>query len=97
MAPSPAAPSSSIFLDREAEERMHRLAVRKDQPSDSLVREAITQYLEREETREALHADALKAWEAFQDDGLHLGAGEAEAWLERLESGDDADPPACHD
>lgn len=76
---------------------MHRLAAQRDQPSGNLVREAIGQYLDREEARAALHADALKAWERFQDDGLHVDAGEAETWLQRLEAGDDADPPACHD
>jgi hypothetical protein len=40
--------------------------------------------------------DALSAWRAYQADGLHLSAEEADAWLEKLEAGDDVEPPACH-
>jgi predicted transcriptional regulator len=62
------------------------------------MREAIAQYVEREEKREArsekrearsekreaLKHDALRAWEACQVDGLQLTAEDAEAWLAKL-------------
>ena len=38
------------------------------------MREAIAQYVEREEKREALNRDTLRAWEEFQTTGLHTTA-----------------------
>jgi predicted transcriptional regulator len=60
------------------------------------MREAIEQYLDREEKRDAFHQDALSAWAEYQITGLHVTAEEADAWLARLEAGKDADPPKCH-
>lgn len=39
---------------------------------------------------------ALAAWAAYQATGEHVTAAEAEAWLARLEAGEDAEPPAAH-
>jgi predicted transcriptional regulator len=61
-----------------------------------MMREAIAQYLEREERREAFRQDGIRAWEEYQATGLHLIEAEADAWLAELEAGRDADPPACH-
>ncbi len=52
--------------------------------------------VEREEKREAFRQDTLKAWEAFRATGQHVNAEEADAWMARLEQGDDLDPPPCH-
>ena len=59
------------------------------------MREAITQYVDREEKREAFRQDTLKAWEAFRSNGLHVTADEADAWMAQLEQGNDIEPPEC--
>jgi predicted transcriptional regulator len=59
--------------------------------------EAIEQYVEREERRERLRQDALAAWAEYKASGRHVTAAEAEAWLARLEAGEDAEPPSPHD
>ena len=51
--------------------------------------EAIRQYVEREEKREVFKQDALCAWQAYQQSGLHLTLEEADGWLAKLEAGDD--------
>ena len=61
------------------------------------VRPAITQYVDREEMREAFRQDSLKAWESFRATGLHVSADEADAWMAQLEHGQDVEPPECHD
>jgi predicted transcriptional regulator len=61
-----------------------------------MMREAIAQYVEREEKREALRRDGLRAWDAYQDTGLHATHAEADAWLAQLAAGDDQEPPVCH-
>ena len=51
------------------------------------MREAIYQYVDREEKREAFRQDALQAWEAFRATGQHVTADQADAWLAQLEQG----------
>lgn len=47
--------------------------------------------------RESLREDALAAWESYQTTGLHLTEEEADEWLAKLEAGEDAPLPECHD
>jgi len=61
-----------------------------------MMREAILQYVEREEKRESFRRDGMRAWAEYQETGLHLNESEADAWLARLEAGQDEDPPECH-
>jgi predicted transcriptional regulator len=84
-----------IKLDEDTKARLKRLADARQRTSQWLMREAITHYVEREEKREAFRQDTLKAWEAYRATGLHLSAEEADAWLAKLEEGEDLDPPAC--
>jgi predicted transcriptional regulator len=46
--------------------------------------------------REQLRQDLLAAWNHYQTTGLHATAEEADAWLARLEAGEDAEAPECH-
>ncbi|MBC7162511.1 MAG: transcriptional regulator [Immundisolibacter sp.] len=60
------------------------------------MREAISQYVEREEKREAFRQDGINAWNEYQITGLHVTVEEADAWLAKLEAGQDIEPPECH-
>lgn len=60
------------------------------------MREAIEQYVEREERREQFRQSGLAAWTEYEATGLHLTAEEADAWLARLEADEDAQVPECH-
>jgi predicted transcriptional regulator len=60
-----------------------------------MMREAIQQYVEREEKREAFRQDGIKAWNEYQATGLHVTQEKADAWLAKLEAGQDVVPPAC--
>ena len=90
-------PTTSLKLDAELKIRVHRLAEARRRSAHWIMREAIEQYVEREERRQQLHQDALAAWDEYQATGRHVTDGEAEAWLARLEAGDDSDPPSPHD
>ena len=61
-----------------------------------IMRQAIQDYVEREEKRETFKQDARRAWEDYQRNGLHLTAAEADEWLAKLELGDNAELPTCH-
>ncbi len=80
---------TSLKLDTDIKTRLERLAEARRRSADWLMREAIEQYIEREERRDSLRQDALAAWAAYQATGLHVTAEEADNWLARLEAGDD--------
>ena len=89
--------TSTVKLDNETKERVRRLAAARRRSPHWVMREAVEQYVEREEKREQLRQDALAAWAEYQTTGLHVTAKEADAWLAKLEAGKDAAPPKCHD
>jgi len=88
---------TSIKLDEAVKDRIRNLAEARRRSPHWVMREAIEQYLEREERREAVRQDALLAWEEYRQTGRHVTFEEADAWLAKLEAGEDADPPECHD
>jgi predicted transcriptional regulator len=88
--------TTSLKLDTATKERIHRLASARRRSPHWVMREAVEQYLEREEKREHLRHDALAAWAEYQTTGLHLTAAEADAWLAKLEAGKRAVAPKCH-
>jgi predicted transcriptional regulator len=88
--------TASLKLDSATKERIRRLASVRRRSPHWLMREAVEQYVEREEKREQLRQDALAAWAEYQTTGLHVTAGEADAWLAKLESGKHATVPKCH-
>lgn len=90
------ATATSIKLDDELKGRVQHLAEARRRTSHWIMREAIAQYVEREEKREAFKQDAIRAWEDYQRTGLHLTLEQADAWLAKLEAGEDVEPPKCH-
>ena len=89
--------TTSVKLAAETKKRVQRLATARRRSPHWVMREAIEQYVEREEQREQLRQDALAAWTHYQTTGLHVTAEEADAWLAKLEAAKDAAPPKCHD
>ncbi|WP_421359511.1 CopG family ribbon-helix-helix protein [Agrobacterium rosae] len=86
----------AVKLDPDVHARMRKLAETQHRSTHYLMREAIAQYVEREEKRETFRQEALVAWSAYQENGLHLKQGEADDWLAQLEAGQDVEPPECH-
>lgn len=86
----------AIKVDPEIKERVNRLASARHRTPHWLMREAIRQYVEREEKREAFRQDAISAWNEYQATGLHATMEEADTWLAELEAGKDVEPPECH-
>jgi predicted transcriptional regulator len=87
--------TTSVKLDIKTKERVQRLASVCRRSAHWIMREAIEQYVDREEKREQLRQDALAAWTHYQTTGLHATAEEADSWLAKLESGKEAAPPKC--
>lgn len=92
----PTSSTTSLKLDTELKERVQRLAAVRRRTPHWLMREAVEQYVSREEMREKLRQDALAAWNHYQTTGLHATGEEVDAWLAKLEAGEDAEAPECH-
>jgi predicted transcriptional regulator len=88
--------TTSLKLDSAIKERIQRLAAARRRSPHWVMREAVEQYVEREEKREQLRNDVLAAWADFQTTGVHLTAKEADAWLAKLEAGKRPAMPKCH-
>jgi predicted transcriptional regulator len=86
-----------IEINNEIKERLKRLADARQRTPDWLMREAILQYVEREERRQTFRQDAIDAWNEYQPSGLHVSKKEADAWFEKLEAGEDTEPPEGQD
>ena len=92
---SPSRPMS-VKIDAETRARIEHLAEARHRTTHWIMREAISQYVEREEKREAFREDVIQAWNEYQETGLHATAGEVDAWLESWGTDNELPAPACH-
>jgi predicted transcriptional regulator len=86
----------AVKLDEATRARLQKLADARDRTPHWILREAIAEFLEREEKREAFRQAALEAWQEYELTGMHVTQSEADAWLSRLEDGETCEPPECH-
>jgi predicted transcriptional regulator len=92
----PSASTTSLKLDPAIKERIQHLAEARRRTSHWIMREAIEEYVSREEKRQSFLQDAQTAWEDYQLNGLHLTDNEIGEWIAKLEAGEDAELPECH-
>lgn len=90
------ASATSIKLDDDMKRRVQHLAKARQRTSHWIMREAIAQYVKREEKRETLRLDTLRAWDEFQATGLHATAQEVDRWLESWGTDAELPAPECH-
>ena len=90
----PSSTTTSLKIDAELKERVQRLATARKRSAHWIMREAVEEYVGREEKHERLKQEALAAWAHYQETGLHVTGDEADAWLAKLEAGEDAEAPA---
>ena len=88
--------SVAIRIDPDIRDRLKRLATARQRTPHWLMREAISQYVAREEKRETFCQDGMNAWNEYQSNARHATFEEADAWLAKLESGQDVAPPEWH-
>jgi len=94
--PHIAAKTMSVKLDVDTRARVESLAEARHRSAHWVMREAITQYVDREERREAFRKDTIKAWEEYQETGLHATAAEVDDWLASWGSESEIPAPECH-
>lgn len=86
----------AVKLDQETRDRLKRLADSRDRSTHWMLREAVAQFVAREEQREAFREAGLRAWQEYQATGQHVAHEDVDAWLAKLEAGEEADIPECH-
>ncbi len=64
--------ATSVKLDDDLKSRIQHLAETRHRSAHWIMREAIRDYVEREEARESFKQEALASWTAYQETG-HLG------------------------
>lgn len=94
--PAVAAKTLSVKMDDQMRDRIKNLANARHRTAHWVMREAITQYVEREEKREAFLRDTIQSWEDYQATGLHLTGDEVIAWLETWGTDNEMAAPECH-
>jgi predicted transcriptional regulator len=86
-----------LKIDDELKGRVQHLASLRHRSPHSIVREAIQQYVEREEARESFKQEATASWTAYQETGRHLTGQEVQAWLQTWGTDTEVELPECHE
>ena len=86
----------AIKIDEDTRNRVKRLAEARQRSSHWMMLEAIRQYVEREEKREAFRQDGVNAWNEYQATGLHVTGDEVIAWLDSWGEENEQAAPVCH-
>jgi predicted transcriptional regulator len=93
---SASAPTVGVKIDPLMKQRLQRLAKARHRTPHLVMREAIEQYVDREEKREALRQDVLHSLQEYDETGLHVTGDEAIAWLQTWGTDAEKDAPQCH-
>lgn len=85
-----------VKLDSDIKECLDRLGENKHRSPHWIMREAIREYVDREEAREKFKQEALLSWKNFQETGRHLTHQEIGDWLDTWGTGREKKAPKCH-
>jgi predicted transcriptional regulator len=86
----------SVKLSKALRDRIKNLADARNQSAHAMMVQAIENYVDREEKREALRQEARAAHEHFMLTGLHLTNTDVAEWIDKLARGEKASMPKCH-
>ena len=76
--------------------RLAELAKVKQRSAHYLMREAIREYLEREEARQGFIAAAEASYVHYKETGMHVTLDEFAAWVDEVVVLPEATLPKCH-
>lgn len=89
--------ATSVKLDEELKKRVQHLANVRHRSPHWIMREAIRDYVEREEVRERFKREAIASWKSYQETGEHLTVQEARDWLNNWGTDKETEIPECHE
>ena len=76
--------TTSVKLSPRLKARLKKLAAGQRRTTHWVMREAITQYVSREEARGRMHRDARAALDDYRKTGLHFAGDDVNAWLREV-------------
>lgn len=89
--------ATSVKLDDDMKSRIQHLADIRNRSAHWIMREAIRDYVEREEARENFKQEALASWTAYKETGRHLTGQEVRNWLSNWGTDEEGEIPSCHE
>ncbi|MHB1397965.1 MAG: CopG family ribbon-helix-helix protein [Trichloromonadaceae bacterium] len=89
--------ATSVKLDDDLKSRIQHLAEARNRSAHWIMREAIRDYVEREEAREDFKQEAMASWTAYQETGRHLTGQEVRNWLNTWGTDEEKEIPQCHE
>lgn len=92
----PRAGSVTIKLDGADRDRIASLASVKKRTPHYLMKEAILEYVKREEARQNFIAAAESSFEHYKETGLHISLDEFSTWVDQVQQDAGAPAPSCH-
>jgi predicted transcriptional regulator len=87
---------TGIKIPPELKDRLHKISEAKQRSAHWIMKEAIKQYVEREELAERFKFETTEAWEEYQRDGLHVTHSETIGWLNTWGAPGETECPVCH-
>ncbi|HVC63165.1 MAG TPA: CopG family ribbon-helix-helix protein [Acetobacteraceae bacterium] len=89
--------ATSIRIDDALKGRVQHLANPRQRSAHWIMREAIAQYVEREEAPERFNQEAMESWAEPRETGLHLTGEAVGAWLKTWGTEAVTEPPECQE
>ena len=89
--------ATSIKIDEGLKIRIQNLANLRNRSPHWIMREAINEYVNREEAKENFKQEALAAWKTYKETGKHLTGQEARDWLTSWGTDQEKEIPDCHE
>lgn len=84
-----------IKLSEQDRKRLKKLAEARKRTSHWLAKEAISQFLDREEAAERFRQESIAAWEEYQRTGQSVPHGQVMAWLDTWGTENECEEPPC--
>ena len=87
----------AVKLDPETRERLLKLAESKRRSPHWLMKEAVREYIAKEERAEKLRQDTLDRWEAYKTGGGEVSNEAVMAWLDTWGHEGETEGPSCEE
>lgn len=88
--------SVTIKLDTADRVRLATLATAKKRTPHYLMKEAILEYVNKEEARQNFITAAQSSFEHYKQTGLHISLDEFSTWVDQVQHNPTEPVPACH-
>ena len=96
---SPEKPPTTVTvkLDPSVRARISALAMSKKRTPHYLLKEAIREYIDREESRPNFIKVAERSYQHYKETGSHISLDEFSAWVDAVEQKPSTSMPVCHE